>query len=76
MAEKADLDHLIESYKQTAQYLEEVKRSGDSTKIAEVTDKFRAQSVCCNACQSVSSVCIPVAPNKCQGGCTVISVAI
>ncbi|MDR1324631.1 MAG: hypothetical protein LBK00_01170 [Treponema sp.] len=31
--------------------------------------------LCCNACQAISSVCIPVAPNKCQGGCTITSFA-
>lgn len=66
---------LIEGYRDIAKYLEDAKSKGEDAQIAAI-EEATTVSVCCNACQAISSICVPdSSPSKCQGGCTITSFA-
>lgn len=72
---KENVENIIENLRKAADTLDKVE---DKTNEKEVTNALRSAkfSVCCNACQAVSSICVPDNnPQKCQGGCTVTSFA-
>ena len=75
MSEEKNLDGLIASYKEVIGKLEAVKAEGNKEKMLGAASNL-GSAICCNACQAMSSICIPdAAPNKCKGGCTITSFA-
>jgi hypothetical protein len=77
MSDEKHLDGIIASYKEVISKLEEVKAEGNKDKMLGVASNMVGASVCCNACQAISSICVPdAAPNKCKGGCTVTSMVL
>lgn len=73
--ESKKLDTLIKTYEDTIKQLEEAKGKDAESQSATINAALNAH-VCCNACQAMSSFCVPdKTPSKCQGGCTVTSFA-
>lgn len=69
------IEELIKSYQKVIDYLQESK-AGETEEHNDAINAALSTSICCNACQAVSSICVPDAsPSKCQGGCTITSFA-
>jgi hypothetical protein len=77
MSEESEkLEKLINAYKETAKQLESVKGKSEEEISNTMSQAMSSVHVCCNACQAVSSICVPdKTPNKCKGGCTITSFA-
>jgi hypothetical protein len=73
--EEEKVEKLAKAYHEIAKHLESVKgKSPDEMKAA--LHQAVSSAICCNACQAISSFCVPdKQPNKCEGGCTITSFA-
>jgi phosphopantothenate synthetase len=72
---KKRIDDLVKGYQDIIEHLNQVKEKSTEEQHSAINSALSA-SICCNACQAISSICVPDAtPSKCQGGCTITSYA-
>lgn len=70
------IEDIIQQCRNIADSLEKADPNDPASVHQALTDEKVGLSVCCNACQALSSICVPdSSPNKCKGGCTVTSFA-
>lgn len=72
---KKKIDDLVNSYQDVIKHLNDAKGKSLEEQHSAINSAL-SSSICCNACQAVSSFCVPdQTPSKCQGGCTITSFA-
>lgn len=72
---KKKIDDLVKSYQDIIDHLNDAKGRSIDEQHSAINSALNS-AICCNACQAISSFCVPDAtPSKCQGGCTVTSFA-
>ncbi|MEY8353901.1 hypothetical protein AALB39_11150 [Lachnospiraceae bacterium 54-53] len=69
------IDDLVNNYQDIIEHLNEAKGKDMEARHSAINSAL-SSAICCNACQAVSSICVPdQTPSKCQGGCTITSFA-
>ncbi len=72
---KKKIDDLITSYQDVIAHLSNAKEKDIDAQHSAINAALNSP-ICCNACQAISSFCVPdQTPSKCQGGCTITSIA-